>query len=176
MRFVSIPRLNAVFVGLALSLVALVASVSVAFAASEVQAVPTEDDGAYVPGASRLEGRIMAPCCWTQTIDIHGSEKALELKREIRQRLRAGESPDVIEASLVERYGKRILAVPTDSPLKKIAVLLSGLLVVAGVGAVFLLRRWKQGGAPPAEPRTGDAGPDQWDKRVDEELEKLNDD
>ena len=64
-----------------------------------------EDLQEYVEGASRLEGRIMAPCCWNQTIDIHGSEPAYELRREIRKRLKAGESADAIEASFVQRCG-----------------------------------------------------------------------
>src|SRR3954469_16801607 len=66
-----------------------------------------EDMDAYVEGAARLEGRIMAPCCWMQTIDIHGSPIAEELRSEIRKRLRAGESPDAIEASFVQRYGEK---------------------------------------------------------------------
>src|SRR5258708_33287899 len=67
-----------------------------------------EDLEGYVPGAARLEGRIMAPCCWMQTIDIHGSEVAYDLRREIRQRLKSGEASDAIEASLVQRYGPKI--------------------------------------------------------------------
>ena len=65
---------------------------SVALADAEHPAhVPASEAGedlqSYVPGASRLEGRIMAPCCWNQTIDIHGSEPSYELRREIRRRL-----------------------------------------------------------------------------------------
>ena len=26
------------------------------------------------PGEARLEARLMAPCCWTQTLDMHESE------------------------------------------------------------------------------------------------------
>src|SRR3954469_25467986 len=84
-----------------------------------------EDLQEYVEGASRLEGRIMAPCCWNQTIDIHGSEPAYELRREIRKRLKAGESADAIEASFVTRFGPKILAVPDSSPLGSLATVLS---------------------------------------------------
>src|ERR1700743_1304827 len=68
------------------------------------EAVAPEDDFAddiqgNVPGASAIEGRLMAPCCWTQTIDIHDSEIALSMRHEIRRRLRNGESADAIEAS-----------------------------------------------------------------------------
>src|SRR5689334_14788388 len=107
------------FLGLiALLTVSLSGPAVAAPAPGERPGAPVVDDGSYVPGAAALEGRIMAPCCWTQTIDIHGSEISTELRQEIRRRLRAGETTDAIQASLVERYGPRILAVPADSPLK----------------------------------------------------------
>jgi cytochrome c-type biogenesis protein CcmH len=105
----------------------------------------------YVPGAAYLEGRIRAPCCWNQTIDIHGSEPSNELRREIRRRLKAGETKEAIEASLVERFGERILAVPPTSPLKSVAAVLLLVMLAAGGGAYALLRRWKaRGEASPA--------------------------
>ncbi len=111
-------------------------------AADATQPLSAELQG-YVPGAAYLEGRIRAPCCWNQTIDIHGSEPANELRREIRRRLKAGESKEAIEASLVVRYGERILAVPPSSPLKSVAAVMLVAMVVAGAGAYALLRRWK---------------------------------
>jgi cytochrome c-type biogenesis protein CcmH len=115
-------------------------------ASDESQVLPSDLQG-YVPGAAYLEGRIRAPCCWNQTIDIHGSEPSNELRREIRRRLRAGESKEAIEASLVERFGERILAVPPSSPLKSVAVVLLLVMVAAGGGAFVLLRRWRARGA-----------------------------
>jgi len=103
-----------------------------------------EDMNAYVEGASRLEGRIMAPCCWMQTIDIHGSPIAEELRSEIRKRLRAGESPDAIEASFVQRYGEKILAVPNSSPIGGLATFLALGFGGAGVSAYFMLKRWSR--------------------------------
>src|ERR1051325_4864412 len=104
----------------------------------------------YVPGASALEGRIIAPCCWTQTIDIHGSEVSNDLRREIRKRLKAGETSEAIEASLVQRYGPRILAVPPGSPLKTVATLLALGMVGAGAAAFMMLRRWRGRRVAPA--------------------------
>jgi len=135
----------------------------------------------YVPGATRLEGRILAPCCWNQTLDIHGSEPTYELRREIRRRLKAGESSDAIEQSLVQRYGARILAVPDSSPLVSVANLLGLAFAGAGVGAYLMLRRWSRAGAAAKEKEKKQAKPgsggepkrDALDERLDRELEEI---
>jgi cytochrome c-type biogenesis protein CcmH len=133
----------------------------------------------FVPGASALEGRIMAPCCWTQTIDIHGSEVANDLRREIRKRLRGGETADAIQASLVERYGGKILAVPPGSPLKALATLLALGMGGAGAAAFFMLKRWRERALAPAPaegPSPAQGGdPTQLDARLDAELRALDD-
>ena len=144
-----------------------------------------EDLQGYVEGASRLEGRIMAPCCWNQTIDIHGSEPAYELRREIRKRLKAGESPDAIEASLVTRFGPKILAVPDSSPLGSLATVLSLAFGGVGVAGYFMLKRWSRAGKPGegagAKPKKSDkdaaspAKSDALDERLDRELSEIRD-
>jgi cytochrome c-type biogenesis protein CcmH len=141
-----------------------------------------EDMDAYVKGAARLEGRIMAPCCWMQTIDIHGSPIAEELRSEIRKRLRAGESPDAIEASFVERYGPKILAVPNSSPIGGLAAVLALGFGGAGVSAYFMLKRWSRAGkvTPKAQKKAeksagGPQKPDALDERLDRELSEITD-
>jgi cytochrome c-type biogenesis protein CcmH len=132
----------------------------------------------YVKGAAELEGKIIAPCCWTQTIDIHGSPVSTELRQEIRQRLSAGESSEDIERSLVQRYGPKILAVPAGSRLGSAGGMLVVVMAAAGVGAVVLLRRWQRRSKPldekpekRPEPRPGDAA---LDARIDAELASLD--
>jgi len=143
-----------------------------------------EDLQEYVAGASRLEGRIMAPCCWNQTIDIHGSEPSYELRREIRRRLKAGESPDAIEASLVTRFGPKILAVPDSSPLGSLATVLALAFGGVGVAGYFMLRRWSRAGKASGEssrPKSSEksavsgARPDALDERLDRELSEIGD-
>ena len=175
-------RLGTAAAALAVSF-ALALPASLALADGDPEAPP--DDAAkyaeelqgYVPGASALEGRIMAPCCWTQTIDIHGSEVANDLRREIRKRLKGGESADTIEASLVNRYGTKILAVPPGSPLKTLATLLALGMGGAGAAAFFMLKRWRErtpapAAGPPVTKAEGDA---QLDARLDAELRALDD-
>jgi len=173
------PGILAVFVvSLALGLPA-----SLALAGADAEAPP--DDAAkyapelqgFVPGAQLLEGRIMAPCCWTQTIDIHGSEVATDLRLEIRRRLKKGETTDAIEASLVERYGAKILAVPPGSPLKALATLMALAMGGAGAAGFVMLKRWREksratGSDPAPEKGPNDA---QLDARLDAELKALDD-
>lgn len=138
-----------------------------------------EDFATYVEGASRLEGRIMAPCCWMQTIDIHGSPVSDELRAEIRRRLKAGETPDAIEASFVQRYGPKILAVPNSSPLGGVATLLAIAFGGAGVAGYFMLKRWSRAGASKRkpEPKSVASEPkrDALDERLDRELSEIGD-
>jgi cytochrome c-type biogenesis protein CcmH len=138
---------------------------------------PVEDLKSFVPGAAALEGKILAPCCWNQTIDIHGSPVANELRREIRSRLRAGETPDAIQASIVDRYGPKILAMPSDSPLAGIAV---GMLVAiggAGAAGFAMLKRWRRAGMPKerGKKKTDEPTDTGLDARLDAELRALDD-
>ena len=167
-----------------------VSSSSVAFgqaapaaSAAATPAINPEDDyGAdiqgTVPGASAIEGRLMAPCCWTQTIDIHDSPIALSMRHEIRRRLRNGESPEVIQQSMVDRYGPKILAVQEGSQLKNVFIGLSVVMGGAGVAAAMMIGRWRKqsASAPKPKPTDGKAPErDEWDDKLDAELKNLDD-
>jgi cytochrome c-type biogenesis protein CcmH len=62
--------------------------------------------------ARALEAKLMAPCCFTQTIDQHESEAAQQMRAELRVWLAGGLSDQQILDRYVARYGARILAVP----------------------------------------------------------------
>jgi cytochrome c-type biogenesis protein CcmH len=150
---------------------------------SSVSPVSPEDDygddiQGSVPGASAIEGRLMAPCCWTQTIDIHDSPVSLSMRHEIRRRLRNGESAEVIQASFVDRYGKKIMAVQEGSQLKNVFIGLSVVMGGAGVAAAMMISRWRKRSAPKdgAKPSKDDASRDQWDEKLDAELKELDKD
>lgn len=179
------PRLPSLAVALALS-ISVPALATASPDPEHVSTKNTQDFSEYVPGAAALEGRIMAPCCWQQTLDIHGSEIANELRLEIRQRLKAGETQDAIQADLVNRYGSRILAVPPGNPLKDVGVLLSLAFGGAGIGLGFMLLRWRKrtvaarAAELDSEKKSGKSGKkkagggrDRWDEQIDEELEGM---
>ncbi len=98
--------------------------------------------------ATELEERLLAPCCWNQTLDIHASPLASSIRSEIRRRLEAGETVAQVEADLVARHGERIRAVPHAGFMRPVGM---GLLAVAGIaffGVVAFGRRRSK--VPPA--------------------------
>jgi cytochrome c-type biogenesis protein CcmH len=149
-------------------------------AASSAAIAPEDDYGddiqGNVPGASAIEGRLMAPCCWTQTIDIHDSPISLSMRHEIRRRLLNGESPEVIQASFVERYGSKIMAVQEGSQLKNVFIALSVVMGGAGVAAAMMIGRWRKQAAGKDGPKKDALEParDQWDEKLDAELKDLD--
>ena len=98
-------------------------------------------------GERDLLQRIFSPCCYRETLDVHESPIAAELRLEIHERLERGESPDRILADMVSRYGKEVLT----RPLEKGAA-----LAICGGSAVFIalliglaLRRSRRAPPPP---------------------------
>jgi cytochrome c-type biogenesis protein CcmH len=150
--------------------------------ADEAHAPPAASAGTFeeVEGARSLEGHILAPCCWTQTIDIHGSEVSNELRREIRTRLKAGDSSEAIQKDFVARYGDRILAVPPGNPLADVATVVSLVFLGAGVAGVFMLLRWRRRGlqaetkaSKKRKSKKAGSERDVLDDEIDAELDKL---
>ncbi len=163
---------------------ALLWAVGLAASSASAQAPAPADSGGYVEGEKTLEGRLLAPCCWAQTLDIHESEISDQLRNEIRQRLKRGESQASIEQDMVARYGERIRAVPEGKSLTGMGVWLSVLFGVAGLGAAALVVRWvrktpanKPGGdgVPDGGDKPAAARRDEWDERLDDELRDVDD-
>ena len=120
--------------------------------------------------AAAFESRLYAPCCYGGTLDIHDSELAHDLRKEIEGRLAQGESTDHIQADFVDRYGDRVLAARSDKPAKWTGVFLGALFVAMAVALGAALRRWTRR-APSA--RAAPAERDALDERIDAELEDL---
>lgn len=65
------------------------------------------------------------------------------MRSVVRDRLRAGQSPDEIRAYFVARYGEWILLEPKMTGLNYVLYLLPVITVVGGlILIVFLVRRW----------------------------------
>lgn len=107
--------------------------------------------------ARSIEGKVMAPCCWTQTVAEHQSDIAEQMKAEIRNLIAQGRGEDEILDQYVDRYGPAILASPRAGGFDLLAYLLPVVAVAVGAAAITLwLFRRSRLSAPDVD-RTGRA-------------------
>ena len=125
--------------------------------------------------ARSLEGKLMAPCCWTQPVSQHYSDAADRMRKEIREMLVAGSSEQQVLDHYVAQYGERILASPRARGFNLLAYILPWFfLAAAGTLLILLLRRWRQGRMPArAAAQPSSAGVDPYAARVEEELREF---
>jgi cytochrome c-type biogenesis protein CcmH len=90
----------------------------------------------------RLEGMVLAPCCYAEPVSIHRSDVALQMKVEIANWVREGKSDDEILGEYKRRYGSRVLIEPEGAVWWWVN-LIPGVAFAAGLIAVaWLIRRW----------------------------------
>jgi cytochrome c-type biogenesis protein CcmH len=122
--------------------------------------------------ARRIEGELMAPCCWAEPVSQHLSPIAEEMRREIRAMLSVGKTEQEILDIYVARYGERILTTPPARGFNLLAYIMPWVLAVVGVVAVVVvLKRWLA--LRPADSATPavDGG---YADRIDRELRDLD--
>jgi cytochrome c-type biogenesis protein CcmH len=144
-------------------------------AGARAQSMTASALSSAAPGEAIVEGRLLAPCCYKQTLDVHESPMATELRLEVRTRLAAGELPEAIEDDFVARYGEQVRAVPKGrDPRGSMFLVAIGVLVAAGIGLGLLVRRWRR--TPLEAPRAVVvSGPrDAFDERIDADLRELD--
>jgi cytochrome c-type biogenesis protein CcmH/NrfF len=61
---------------------------------------------------ARVEHRLMAPCCYTQTIDLHMSDIAEKMRHEVATMILGGQTERQMYDHYKALYGEQILAVP----------------------------------------------------------------
>ena len=59
-----------------------------------------------------VEKRLLAPCCYTQSIAEHGSDIAMQMRSEVTKMVADGRSEEEIVNHYRNIYGDRILIVP----------------------------------------------------------------
>lgn len=133
---------------------------------------PTATPSETPAGEAVVLSHLLAPCCFKQTLDVHDSDLAKQLRAEVRARLLAGESAATVEQRLVARYGDGIRAVPLADPTPKAAFYGLGAVIVAGVALTFAVRRRARPGASALAPLHAGhpSPPDDWDAALDEAL------
>ena len=122
--------------------------------------------------ARRIEGELMAPCCWGEPVSQHVSPIAKEMRGEIRSMLADGRSEQEILDLYVAKYGERILTTPPARGFNLLVYILPWVIALAGVAAVtWVLRRWlARRPAASADP----ALEERYADRMDRELHDLD--
>jgi len=82
-------------------------------------------------------------CLQGESIQDSPSDLALLMRAVVRDKLRAGNTPDQVKAYFVSKYGEWILLDPTMTGLNILLYVIPVLLVVGGLALVaILVRRW----------------------------------
>jgi cytochrome c-type biogenesis protein CcmH len=125
-------------------LAATLAAMLVAFASH------AQNDAAIEARFNAIAEELRCLVCQNESLASSRADLAMDLKREVREQVRAGKSDAEIRAFLVARYGDFVLYRP---PLKESTLLLWGgpfALLVAGFAGVALFVRRRRGAAAAA--------------------------
>jgi len=94
--------------------------------------------------ARAIEGKLMAPCCMANTVAEHYSPIAEEMRLEIREKLRQGQTSEQILAFYAEKHGDLVLAMPAAEGFNLVAWLVPMFFLIVGPAVVYLvLRSWR---------------------------------
>jgi cytochrome c-type biogenesis protein CcmH/NrfF len=132
----------------------------------------SEDD--QLRRAQDISRTTMSPFCPGRTLDACPSEFATQWREDVRTWIAEGVSTDEIRKRLEERTDRDLSGAPStalDGVMPILVVVLSGLLLVLLLRA--LLKRGK--GTPEPKPKVANADPRALDRRLDDELNSLDD-
>jgi cytochrome c-type biogenesis protein CcmH len=118
--------------------VLFVASSLVALPAQAGEAAPAAEDPVLEKRVTQLSELLRCLVCQNQTIADSHAELAIDLKNQIREKMKAGESDKQIVDYMVARYGDFVLYKP---PVKATTVILwvgPFVLLLGGLGFVFV--------------------------------------
>lgn len=90
-----------------------------------------------------IAATLRCPVCQGESIQDSPAELAQQMRAVVRDRLRAGETPDEIKAYFVSKYGEWILLEPRMTGLNVLLYVLPVALIAGGLALVaVLVRRW----------------------------------
>ena len=106
----------------------------------------------------QIAAGLHCPICKDLSVADSPAPLAQQMRQEIAQKVRAGESPDQIRAGFVAAYGDSVLMSPPRQGVAAVVYYVPVLVLAVGlITAFLLLRRWLR--APRPDPRQ--AGPPQ---------------
>jgi cytochrome c-type biogenesis protein CcmH/NrfF len=150
-------------------LAALTALAALMLAAPVVAATPQTS-------LTDVEDEVMCPICGT-LLELAESPQAQRERALIRRLIAAGKTKAEIEQTLVDQYGREVLALPRGSGFDLSAYLVPAIgFLVAVVALAFGVSRWRRAGNRGFDPDEAPAdGPsDEDSKRLDADLARYD--
>lgn len=106
----------------------------------------------------QIAAGLHCPICKDLSVADSPAPLAQQMREQITQKVRAGESADQVRADFIAAYGDSVLMSPPGRGLSAAVYLLPTVVIAAGlVIAVLLVRRWVR--RPEAEPAGDDVAP-----------------
>ncbi len=137
------------FAGLALVFLCLAPSSAAPALASTAEPASAQaaDDPVLEAQVREIAARLRCPTCRALSVQDSPSGMAQEMRKLIREQLRAGKTPEEVTAYFVDRYGEWILLKPKAEGFNWTVWLLPVLMLAGGLLFVLLTaRRWVQQG------------------------------
>jgi cytochrome c-type biogenesis protein CcmH len=134
-----LPRVRAQLSVILILLAMLAAGIALAVVAMRGQdANPSE-----AQQVQQIAAGLHCPVCKDLSVADSPAPLAQQMREQIAQKLRAGESPDQIRADFVAAYGDSVLMSPPKRGLSAAVYVLPAIVIAAGlIVAVLLVRRW----------------------------------
>jgi len=106
----------------------------------------------------QIAAGLHCPVCKDLSVADSPAPLAQQMREQIAQKLRAGETPDQIRAQFVAAYGDSVLMSPPKRGLSAAVYVLPTIVIAAGLAvATMLVRRWVR--RPELESDEDDAAP-----------------
>lgn len=107
------------------------------------QRTTVSSDSALEARTTAVASTLRCPVCQGESIQDSPSELAQQMRAVVRDKLRAGETPEEIKAYFAARYGEWILLEPKMTGLNVVLYVLPVVLVLGGlVMVIYLVRKW----------------------------------
>ena len=118
-------------------------------AQAQRDSAPVPQDAAFEAKVREVASSLRCPVCQNNSIEESPSLLAQDMKREVRERLARGETPDDVRRYFISRYGEWVLTKPRAAGINLSVWLLPLLALLGGAAVVWsAVRRWvRQGDA-----------------------------
>ena len=117
-----------------------------------------------------IEQSLMAPCCWSGTVDDRGHS---QLEGEIRTMVEAGQTRQEVLDHFVRTYGERILAIPVAQGFNIMAWIAPVIIAIAALTVLGLyLRTPKKIDEKSASYESGNSIP--FNDQIEKELKEMD--